>query len=334
MNISEIFFLSNNTSLTNQSRCAVLPGMQIRHLSYPFDKTSVTSFLKESGASSMVVLDIEAVSLETSEHIIDLCRTQGAQVIIFSTVCDAELKKFLLRKGVADIFNERSVQYLWPYLSLLREQHGSSAAGTILILDDTPCVTDIIRSILQRFCYSTVITSTLQDFFEELPHIDPSLILVGLSTKKFDIQAFIKKAHGDPAVRRAPLIAYKKPDDGIYIHELISGISRYTKVILSPVELYSLLLHLIFRREIAPHLGTLSSSLDFTGFSMLSGSPLSQMYYNLGVDLCSEEYIFTEEKIPHIHRVIENISGSLIKVESIKWLAGNNETRATCATYV
>ena len=118
------------------------------------------------------------------------------------------------------------------------------------------------------------------------------------------------------------------------VHEIISGISKYTKVILSPEELFSLLMHIVFRREIAPHIGSLASSLDFSEFSMLSGAPLSQIYYNLGVDLCTTEYIFSEEKITQVHTILERISAALVKVESIKWLTGNNETKATCATYV
>lgn len=332
MNITELLFMSHNDSLFTQIED--VPDIIIRRIPLPFDRSSVTSFLAGAGETSIAFLDLQAADQSLSEFTIDLCRTQGARTITFSPEFDAGLKKFLLRNGVADIYNERSFKYFGPFISLLRERRSSDTAGTIIILDDDPRITGILKSILKRFSYMPVITSSLQEFFEALPLHTPSLILMGLSTKKFDIQAFVKTAHGNPSVRRAPLIAYKKPDDGIYVHELVSGINRYTKVILSPEELYSLLLHIMFRREIAPYMGTLSSTLDISSFSMLYNAPLSQMYYNLGVDLCSAEYIFTEEKITHLHDVLGKIHAAIVKAESIKWLAGNNETRTTCATYV
>ena len=330
--ITELLFISGNSGLC--AGCAGISDVRIRNLSDTFDMNNVSSFLAEAGKTSLVILDMKAADRNFSAHTIDLCREQGIHVITYSDKVDNDLKKFLLQKGIADIYNERSFQYFSSYVSLLRDQRTSGTAGSILILDDDPCVTAILRSILHRFHYTTVITPTLHDFFEELPRITPALILMGLSTKKFDIQAFVKTAHGDSSLKRAPFIAYKKPDDGIFIHELISGIRRYTKVILSPEELYSLLIHIAFRREIAPYIGSLSTSLDFSEFSMLTGAPLSQMYYNLGVDLCSAEYIFSEEKISQIHTIIDNISAAIVKAESIKWLTGDNETRATCATYV
>jgi len=147
-----------------------------------------------------------------------------------------------------------------PILKAIDEEP-KEAAGTFVILNDDDAVKNVLMNIINRFKYRALFVGTVDDLFKAMADYGVRFMLINLGTKNIDLNGLVRKFYASQAAHNIPVLAYKDMREGLFVHELVGGLNRLTRYILSLDELYSLLVDMLFRREIIPLVSSLKSCL-------------------------------------------------------------------------
>ncbi len=241
------------------------------------------------------------------------------------------ISSLLIENGIADCLENFNSERVIAYIKFLQEKP-SQKPGGFLILDDKESHINMLNGIIRRFGYSSQSVSDADSLFSGLRDSHLHMILINLGTTGLDLNSIVRRAYGNSDIKRYPVIAYKSLEQGLFVHEVLTGLNRLTKVIYSPQELFCMLVDLLFKKEIMALSSEFTSSLNLEKFRNYATTPLSQIYYSMQVEQFSGECIFATNHIESMIRSAEDITTSLIKIDGIRWLriSQSQNTRPTC----
>ncbi|MBN1531335.1 MAG: hypothetical protein JXA20_01605 [Spirochaetes bacterium] len=254
------------------------------------------------------------------------------RICISDAPCDM-VRSYLMNAGIPDLLCSPDSGRLVRYLSTILEQVPAPAAS-ILLLDDEKRHIDMITAILSRFDYAIELATSTGQLFSFSEREDIPFIAINLGSPILDLKQLVRGFLADGSFRKKPVIIYRDMSDGIYIHELISGLNRITPYILSPDELYSFLVEFLFRKEITPLVTSLHEK--FCGSPVnFNCQSIGRIYRMHRDELFSMKTVFDGEEYD-TERHVDLIKRALVKTEGLKWMISKAEEvrRITCGAGV
>lgn len=254
-----------------------------------------------------------------------------SKLIIFSETMTPGLRQFLLKSGISDCITDFSPERIASYLKNLNIKP-EIKAGTFVILDDNVLQKNMFNSIIKRFGYNTLFVSSLEELFLKAGEPDNIMILINIGSAGLDLNALVRRSFVNSDIKKNPVVAYKCMEQGLFVHEIINGLNRLTKVILSPEELYCMLTDMLFKKEITSCTNSYVSSLKYDKIYTYAGKTLQQIYYENHGDPCGQESLFDRERIDSMIESADRISKTLIRADGIIWLrhSETSQNRPTC----
>ena len=254
-----------------------------------------------------------------------------SKLICFSENMTLGLRKFLLKTGISDCITDFSPDRIASYIKNLNIKP-ETRPGTFVILDDNDLQKNMFNSIIKRFGYKTLFVSTTDELFEIAAEPDNIMILLNIGTAGLDLNGLVRRSYINSDIKKNPVVAYKCMDQGLFVHEIINGLNRLTKVILSPEEIYCMLTDMLFKKEITSFTNSYISSLKYEKIHTYAGKTIQQIYYENHGDPCGQESLFDKDRIDSMIDSSEMIRRTLIRAEGIIWLRHSDSTqnRPTC----
>ena len=244
---------------------------------------------------------------------------KNSKLIILSETMPQDQKKILLKFGISDCITHFGPERIALYINNLNFKP-EAKPGKFIVLDDNMAHRNIINSIIKRFGYGTVFISEIEELFQAVGDSDNIMILVNLGTTGLDLNALVRRSLGSSDIKKNPVIAYKDMGEGLFIHEVINGLNKLTNVIFSPEELYSMLVDLLFKKEIISHTNPFITALQYEKNSLYFGKTLQQLYYENSSNAFKVESLFERDRMDSMTASLEMMRKTLIRAEGIIWL--------------
>jgi len=324
----------NLITTANSRHSNYMENINLPFMEFPdcMDMDSIKNNIKTAG-KNYTVLEL------TDELLNDYSRFKALTDFLYEKtklICVTEnlhpaAKNTLIRCGIADCLATTDSSAIASYIRILdqRENHKS---GKFLILDDNTAHIKILSSIIKRFGYKTEFINSGSSLYEKCTESNIEMVLVNLGTAGLDLNSIIRQSYGNSDIKKNPLICYKCMNEGLFVHELISGLHKITKVILTPPELFNFLTDILFKKEIITIFAKLNKTLQFEEYKNYSTESISRIYYSIQENLCSQESLCGDDTIKNLLQLTKGINKTLSKVEGLRWL--NNEkgdqNKATC----
>lgn len=233
----------------------------------------------------------------------------------------------LISAGVCDCLCSYDPHAAASYLSALTADTAGNN-GTFAVLDSNSSHVRLISGIVGRFGYSVRQTGSIDEFYSYISANVPVMTLVNLGAA-LDFNRFIRESHAS-SIKKSPVIAYKDLSEGLFVHEVLNGLSKITKLILSPEELYRMLIDMLMKKSIISGTSQLNRSVEYEKYKHYRAMTLQQMYYEIHPDPCGQESLISHNRTDTIMNELEEIRRSLILAEGIKWLTRTESSKATC----
>lgn len=279
------------------------------------------------------LLEIPELNADTAERIEGIVKSlhETSGIICFCETITRDIKGFLLKNGLADCIEGSDPGRISRYIQLL-SMPCMDAAGTFLILDDNSTHKKMLESIIKRFGYNINFISSIDELFEMTGDPENIMLLINMGTGKLDMNAVVRRSYNNTDIKKIPVIAFKSMEQGLFVHEIINGLNRLTKIILSPEELYCMLTDMLFKKEIMSYTSVYTGLIKYAGFFSYAEKSIQQIYYEIQQDPCGQDSLFGADRINSIIESAEKIRKSLIKIEGIKWLSGQGTSgkQLTC----
>jgi len=282
--------------------------------------------MSSKGLGDIVIIEIH--DDEIKEEMIRYLAMKSRVVAIVPHMT-LSLKSMLLRAGVSDLFTDHNVKRLLPYLKIL-DKTDPAKSGTFMVLDDNRMQFSIISRLITRFGYDVKRVASVDDIFESLHDSSLDFILINLGTKDFDINELVRRGFSNMDLKRIPLVAYKDMDEGLFVHEMISGLNRLTRFIISPQELYSFLVDILFRKELLPLMKVMNQTVSYDSNEQFCEESISQIYFSQNCSLFELFDILTEENIETMLHLVALFKKTVVKVDGFRWLKRAVEKSVTC----
>ncbi|HOO70150.1 MAG TPA: hypothetical protein PK926_00195 [Spirochaetota bacterium] len=285
------------------------------HYYYYDQSTALSAETEIPQADYYVVDDCRSSYLD---RILGSLHDRGYVICLLDDVDDTR-RNILVRKGVTDVMARDERADVIPYIKAL-ETDPSSVPGKMLVLDDVALHRKAISNIIGRFGYRLLFAEDTVSLIDHMQKSNLQFVLVNLGMDPRELNEFVRSYTTRVEMRTVPIIMYKEMSAGLYIHEIMRGLNRLTRFILSTDELYSFLVDIMFRKDIIPLLDGLNYSVDFKGSSYYAQEPLKKIYYLKEGDLFSTENILHRENIDRIEGVLSLINQSIFRVKGLRWL--------------
>jgi CheY-like chemotaxis protein len=258
---------------------------------------------------------------------------KNSKLIIFSETMTPNQKKILLKFGISDCITHFAPERIASYIKSLNFK-SEAKFGKFIVLDDNIAHRNILHSIIKRFGYGTTFISTIEELFQVITDSGNIMVLVNIGTTDLDLNALVRRSFGNADIKKNPVIAYKNMDEGLFIHEIINGLNNLTNVIFTPEELYSMLIDILFKKEIISHTNPLITSLQYEKNSSYYGKTLQQIYYENSNSIFGQESLFERDRIDSMTVSLEMMRKTLIRIEGIIWLkqSESDYNKTICGT--
>ena len=240
-------------------------------------------------------------------------------VIYMSDIISDETGKILLQQGVVDAISRCAVCDIVSYVKSLELKQVVST-GKILILEDDAKRKRAIDAIVSRFGYKAEYAMTSDEMQQCVSRSNVQFILLNLGIDFRELNDFVRTYCTRVEMRRIPVISYKDLSDGIFIHEIVKGLNKLTKVILSSEELYSFLVEVLFKKDFLPLLDSLNVSLSFNDCSYYARESLKRIYYLNEGNIFHSDNVLQTENVKTMYGMLNLMQQSLIRVSGLKWL--------------
>ena len=224
----------------------------------------------------------------------------------------------LISAGISDCLCGVGPNTAAAYVRALSEG-AAEDRGTFAVLDRDSTHLRIIRGIISRFGYRMRQTESIDDFYSYITMETPVMTLINLGAE-VDFNSFIRRSHSSP-IKKSPVIAYKDMGEGLFVHEVLNGLGRITKLILSPEELYRMLADMLLKKSIITGTHKLNHSLEFEKYGHYHDMTLQQVYYEIHPDPCGQKPFTAHNKSEKIMQELDCIRKLMVLGEGIKWLA-------------
>lgn len=296
-----------------------------------FSSSAPAEILRACSAvpGSYTLLHVEQDNSGITSCAIDTLRELAAATRL---VCSAEklsdrARSMLLSAGVCDCLCGADAQTAASYLKELAAGCTENN-GTFALLDRDSAHVQIISGIVGRFGYSVRQTESIDEFYSYISANVPAMILINIGTG-VDFNRFIRESHSS-SIKKSPVVAFKEISEGLFVHEVLNGLGKITRLILSPEELYRMLIDMLMKKNIISGAAQFNRSVDYDRYKHYRGMTLQQMYYEIHPDPCGQESLISNNRNLTIMQELEGIRRYLILGEGIKWLAGTVSAKPTC----
>jgi CheY-like chemotaxis protein len=297
------------------------------------DELALNNNISSVSKADFTLLEIPELNKDTAERITEIIMSldKNSRLVCFCEIISHDIKKFLLKNGIADCVEGSDPGRIAGYIKHLT-MPDKNPTGTFLILDDNTTHKKILSSIINRFSYRINFISSIDELFETINEHLNIMLLINMGTENLDMNAVVRKSYNNPDIKRIPVVAYKSMEQGLYVHEIINGLNRLTKIIMSPEELYCMLTDMLFKKEIISITASYTGSLKYARFSSYAGKSLQQIYYEIQSDPCAQDLLFERNTVDSMIKSAEEIRSTHIKAEGIRWLTGitTQKKQATC----
>jgi hypothetical protein len=301
-----------------------LRGFKLTKFDQPLEELSLSGISKIS--KCIAVIEVIEDSMEILEGVFTGLRKKNIRIIALTSKINDNFRKYFFRHGISEVLESNYADRIVDYVDIT-EKNGNKKYGKILLLDDDSQRLNIFNTIIGRFNYTPVITNSLDDVFENLAGVNIQLFLVNLGQKNFDLSQFIRRMLSLEASKKIPVIPYKDSMEGLYIHEMISGLNKIARVVLTADELFSFLVDILFRKELSPGIQLLNETLDYDNLNRYATDPLGKIYNTTGSDIFTMKKIITKENISIIYGRIDSLKNLVIQVDGLKWLIKNETAK-------
>ncbi len=239
-----------------------------------------------------------------------------------SAALSGDMKSFLLDHGISDILSGKSESRIVPYLGIIGGE-SDGAAGSFAVLDDDGADRDVLGAITGRFGYRIVFVKTVNDLLAEAVKPGVRFILVNLGARTLDLNGMVRTYYSNSAVRKIPVLAYKDMREGLFVHELVSGLNRLTRYILSREELFSVLVDLLYRKEVIPLVAALKNLTDFDANLCYDTETLSQAFFQCEKNIFGQKELQGDDTLAMMITAVQGLDRVILKAEGLKWLRMN-----------
>lgn len=258
---------------------------------------------------------------DSAEKIETIVKSQHetSGIVCFCESLTADIRYFLLKNGLADCLETTDPVQISEYFSTVIKPYGRK--GKFLILDDNVIHRRILASVIKRFGFETNFITGIDELFEMAGDPENIMVLINMGTAKLDMNAVVRRSYNNPDIKKNPVVAYKSMKQGLFVHEIINGLNRLTKIILSPEELYFMLTDLLFKKEIMSYTDSFTDFLKYDRFFSYAGKNIQQIYYEIQANPCGQDSFFDPGCMKSLIQSSGKIRDSLKRVQGITWLA-------------
>jgi hypothetical protein len=308
-----------------------LKGFQVIEFEQPLSDEAVSG-LGKSKFQGIAVIEVIEDSMQQLTNILAYLQKNSVRVIAISAKINNDFREYFFKHGIAEVLESNNADRIADYADIT-EKYSNKMYGKLIIHDDDVQRINIFNTIIGRFNYNPVIVESIDKLFENLS-VNIQFILVNLGTKNFDLGYFLRKSFASEMYKKIPVILYKETIEDLYIHEMISGLNKVSKIILTADELYSFLVDILFRKELSPGVNLLTETLDIDNLNRFASEPLNRLYSIIGTNIFTMKKIITKDNIEIIEGRIESLKNLVIKVDGLKWLIKNNtENKSSIGVY-
>ncbi len=236
----------------------------------------------------------------------------------------------LISLGISDFLAAPGGALLARYASMLCRPEEQNNQGLFLALENDGSYARLLQTISARFGYSTRFVETIDALLAEISHQPVELTLINLGARGFDITEFIKKTYSSASIKKYPLLAFKDMNDGLFVHEITSGLNRLTRQVLSREELLTFLINLLFRAVSQGMAMETKALLTDENLSGVACPSLRQVFFSAGAELCEKTDLFLNPRFSRARSVIASLDSLLLKTEGFRWMIPPKKKRVTC----
>jgi hypothetical protein len=303
----------------------------LRAAALPAAAEEYASFI-EANSTGAVLLLLELTGenrgfLETPSAF--LARPDLKIVCLSAAPGETERRK-LLELGISDLLVAGDPEPAARYIAAITAIGNAAPGGKILSNEPRGPFAKVLGSIAERFGFSLCLTGGVDGLLGALAHGPVELILVNIGARGFDITEFMKKSYSNPDIKKYPLLAYKEMAEGLFVHEITSGLSRLTKSILSRDELLNLLITLFYKYETGPLVSGARALLGADSPAGVDTSSLRRLFYSTGPELCDMTAILTGERFARSLKTGAALHLAIQKTAGFLWLISPPRTGPTC----
>ncbi len=253
----------------------------------------------------------------------------GARVIIMSNTPPDGMRAFLFQRGLPDLLPLEAASRA-PEIVTAMDARPAAPRGSFALLESVAPRAALLRAVIERFGYEAVPCAGADELFSLIQNADFQGVLFSLGTPGLDLAAFIRKALAGGDARRVPFYPYKDMHEGLFVHEIISGLNRIARVIMSPAELLSHLANLLFRKELFTLTDRLNRTIEFTGNIQFVRESPARIYHTMGMDLFSMGNALSDEAHGPLCDIVSEVRSLLLKSEGLRWLGIDAVKKPTC----
>lgn len=276
---------------------------------------------------TMIELDHETAlpDTETMRTIARVSRT-----ICLAGCVTPEISGLLTSSGISDCISPFTPQSAAGYLMTLAAPE-PAVKGTFTLLDKNPSHAAIISGIVTRFGYNLHTVGTIDQFFGYINSNPSVMILMNIGSEGIDFNRLIRESYASPGIKKAPVVAYKDMREGLFVHEVLNGLKKITRLILSPDELYCMIADILFKKEVTTSAAAFNRSSLHEKYKNYAGLTLQQIYYEIQPDPGAREPLLQHERTAMMTMELERLKRIIILSEGISWLCGTGGSRKpTC----
>lgn len=304
-------------------------GFSVMEFQQPISEHDLASlFAEKKHIDYLAVVELSDENTDRISRLIELLLEHSVEIVLLTVGVSDGIKDFSLRYGIPDILEHSDPQRLLDYL-LVTGEH-SDSVGKIIIMDDNKQQVSILSAIIKRFNYRPFFVNSQNALFESLTQSNIQLVLLNLGTAEFDINSFVKRSFSHSAIKKLPCIAYKDIEKGILVNEVVSGLNRLTRMILTPEELFGFLLNLFLRHELSHKIERLDAAVHIDAIGPYLKGSLSQAIKTAGEEIYSMKNIIRGDSFNKLFSISDSLKKTFTKVEGLKWMIKEDFDRPTC----
>lgn len=315
--MDEIFLITFRNRLYRESLQD--GGFSVREFSPPdSDLCSVIEGI--SSVSAVAVIEVRDDTIERCADLFELLVKKEMSVILITGVLTERIQTLSRHYGVPDILEGHDPVALRDYIDAINTP--SKSMGKAIILDDAPSHRAILQGIFMRFHYQPLFITTLDELFGTVQKYTAQLVLINLGTEHFDVNDFVRRAYTHSKMKKLPLIVYKDIEV-LFVTEIISGLNRLTKVILSTDELFSFLITFLFRLELFHKIEHLNTLARYPADAV--AGTLQQAINTGGKDIYSLANLIDNKVYSELLSISNSMHTVLKKIAGLRWLVQDED---------
>ncbi len=277
------------------------------------------------------IILVEGVSTKVVDTIVEVWsqRSKRGRLIFCIDEYKTGYKKNYISRGISEILIHKKVEDIVNYIRMTSEKPKGSY-GNIVLLDSDIIQNSIIDQIVSVFHFNIIRAATIDELIDLVHRENVEMALMNIGSKNINIQEFIRKTYTDTVFKGIPFIPYKANLDDVFIHEILSGLHRLSKVVLSAEELYSFLVSTLFRKVFLTPLYRLKTVTAATGTPQFARESLRQLYHSIGYDLFTMDHICGEEHCKQYRGYVRELEYAMNVIDGFQWLLLEKREDPTC----